>query len=276
VSDNHAASGRFSHSPSSLIFWEGQLLTQVQFIWTRLMARSDYIAVVDDEQIQRDLFASYLNEHNVAVKAVASGSELSKLLDDAEPMLVVLDLNLGGEDGLDVLRKVRSRSDVPVVIVTGHRVDDVDRIVGFELGADDYMQKPVSPRELLARILAVLRRHEISRKPQTALSERGGYLFAGWRLTKRSRTLLNPAQEVVPLTKAEYALLIAFLASPQRPLTRDHLLASTRAHDDVFHRSIDVKVLRLRRKLRSGSHSSVMIRTEPGVGYSFTPAVERF
>jgi len=192
----------------------------------------------------------------------------------AEPSLVILDLRLGQEDGLDLLREIRANSDVPVIITTGHRRDEIDRVVGLELGADDYVTKPFSLRELLARIRAVLRRREAGPAASQRDAERGRYRFGGWQIDRRTRRLIDPNGAPVSLTKGEYALLIAFLDAPQRPLAREHLLQATRVHEDVFDRSIDVQVLRLRRKLESDSSMPRVIQTERGVGYTFVLPVE--
>jgi DNA-binding response OmpR family regulator len=192
-----------------------------------------------------------------------------------EPSLVILDLRLGQEDGLDLLREMRSRSDVPVIITTGHRRDEIDRVVGLELGADDYVTKPFNMRELLARVRAVLRRRESGRVTPERSPERGRFRFAGWRFDQRTRSLTDPSGAPVALTKGEYALLIAFLDAPQRPLTREYLLQATRVHEDVFDRSIDVQVLRLRRKLETDPSMPRFIRTERGVGYVFAVPVEK-
>src|SRR6202011_5605594 len=140
------------------------------------------------------------------------------------PSLIILDLRLGQDDGLDLLREIRSHSDVPVIIMTGHRPDEIDRIVGLELGADDYIVKPFSLREFLARVRAVLRRQEMGRIARTRDPERGGYRFGGWQLERRGRRLLDPNGAQVCLSKGEYALLLAFLQATQRPLTREQLL----------------------------------------------------
>ena len=188
--------------------------------------------------------------------------------------LVILDLRLGQEDGLDLLREIRSKSDMPVIIVTGHRRDEIDRVVGLELGADDYVTKPFNLRELLARVRAVLRRMESGRDSQPRDRDRGGCRFAGWQLDRRTRRLADPSGASVALTKGEYALLLAFLDAPQRPLTREHLLQATRLHEDVFDRSIDVQILRLRRKLERDASAPRMIQTERGIGYVFAVEVE--
>jgi DNA-binding response OmpR family regulator len=167
------------------------------------------------------------------------------------------------------LRSIRSKSDIPVII-TSRRADDVDPIVNLELGADDYIVRP-SPRELLARSCAILRRRQVPR-----VAEGGGYRFNGWQLERRRRRLVDPNEKSVPLSKGEYALLLAFLEAPGRPLAREHLLRATRVHEDIFERSIDVQILRLRRKLQIDPNSARMIRTERGIGYVFAPPVERY
>jgi DNA-binding response OmpR family regulator len=174
------------------------------------------------------------------------------------------------------LKEIRSHSDVPVIITTGHRSEEIDRIVGLELGADDYIIKPFSLRELLARVRAVLRRQEVRRTARAGSPERGGYRFNGWVLERRGRKLLDPNGAQVSLSKGEYGLLLAFLEAPQRPLTREQLLQATRVHEDIFDRSIDVQVLRLRRKLEIDPSAPRVIQTERGVGYLFAAEVEPF
>ena len=196
-------------------------------------------------------------------------------LGSTEVNLVILDLRLGQEDGLDLLREIRSSSDVPVIIITGHRRDDIDRVVGLELGADDYLTKPFNLRELLARVRAILRQFDVGRVAPARNPERSRFRFGGWQLDCKTRLLTDPAGAPVTLTKGEYALLIAFLEAPQRPLSREHLLQSTRVHEDVFDRSIDVQILRLRRKLERDPSTPRVIQTERGVGYVFTVPVER-
>jgi DNA-binding response OmpR family regulator len=161
-----------------------------------------------------------------------------------------------------------------VIITTGHRLEEIDRVVGLELGADDYVTKPFGLRELLARVRAVLRRHELGGLARAREPQRGGYKFGGWQLERDNRRLTSPNGVAVTLTKGEYALLVAFLEAPQRPLTRERLLQATRVHEDIFDRSIDVQVLRLRRKLESHASAPQIIRTERGVGYVFALPVE--
>ena len=191
-----------------------------------------------------------------------------------EPDLIVLDLQLDQEDGLELLRETRSRSDVPVIIITGDGGDEIDRVVGLELGADDCITKPFGLRELLARIRAVLRRHEAGRSAPQRDPERRRSKFGGWQLDRRLRRLVDPAGSQISLTKGEYALLTAFLDAPQRPLSREQLLQATRVHEDIFDRSIDVQILRLRRKLETDPSTPQIIRTERGVGYTFTLPVQ--
>jgi two-component system OmpR family response regulator len=232
------------------------------------------ILLVDDDAAAQHMVASYLEEHNFLVATAIGRQEVAQQFKLAEPSLVMLDLRLGPEDGLDLLREIRADSDVPVIIITGHRRDEIDRVVGLELGADDYVTKPFGLRELLARIRAVLRRREMSHAATQRDTTRGRLRFAGWELDRRLRRLTDPTGEAIALTKGEYALLLAFLEAPRRPLTREHLLQATRIHEDVFDRSIDVQVLRLRRKLESDPSAPQFILTERGVGYVFAIPVE--
>jgi two-component system, OmpR family, response regulator len=230
-----------------------------------------HILVVDDDAMVRQTITNYLEEQNVPAASVSSRQDLSRHLERAHPSLILLDLRLGQEDWLDVLKEIRSHSDVPIIIMTGHSREEVDRVVGLELGADDYLAKPFSLRELLARVRAILRRHEMGRAPRARDPERGGY-----RLERRSRRLVNPDSAPVSLTKSEYALLLAFLKAPQRPLTREMILQATRVREDIFDRSIDVQVFRLRRKLEIDPTAPRIIETERGVGYIFTAIVKPF
>jgi two-component system, OmpR family, response regulator len=241
-----------------------------------MLADCGHIVVVDDDPSLRQMVIKYLEDHNVPARSASNSVELNRHFEGTHPRLIILDLRLGQDDGLDLLREIRSHSDIPVIITTGHRPDEIDRIVGLELGADDYIIKPFSLRELLARVRAVLRRQEIGRAARTRDPERGGYRFDGWQLDRRSRRLVDPTATPVALSKGEYALLLAFLESPQRPLSREQLLQSTRVHEDIFDRSIDVQVLRLRRKLEIDPSAPRVIQAERGVGYIFAPPVEPF
>jgi two-component system, OmpR family, response regulator len=232
------------------------------------------VLVVEDDPALQRMILNYFSENNIRTLAASGRQEMARQLGGTDVNLVVLDLRLGQEDGLDLLRQIRSKSDVPVIIITGHRRDDIDRIVGLELGADDYLTKPFNLRELLARVRAVLRRFDVGRAASRD-SERDRFMFCGWQLDCKIRRLTDPAGAAVTLTKGEYALLLAFLNAPQRPLSREHLLQATRLHEDVFDRSIDVQILRLRRKLERDPSAPRVIQTERGVGYVFAVPVER-
>jgi two-component system OmpR family response regulator len=230
--------------------------------------------VVEDDRTLRQLVINYLEDHDIRAISASGREEVAMLLAREEPSLVILDLRLGQEDGLDLLREIRSHSDVPVIITTGHRRDEIDRVVGLELGADDYITKPFGLRELLARIRAVLRRREAGQVAAQRDTDKSRCRFGGWQLDRRNRRLSDSGGNPVALTKGEYALLLAFLDAPQRPLSREHLLQATRIHEDVFDRSIDVQVLRLRRKLETDPSAPSIIQTERGVGYVFALPVE--
>jgi two-component system OmpR family response regulator len=232
------------------------------------------ILVVEDDQIMRRMVVDYLEDHNIRGLAASGRQEVVRDFAQSEPDLVLLDLRLGQEDGFDLLREIRSRSDVPIIIITGDRRDEIDRVVGLELGADDYLTKPFSLRELLARIRAVLRRQEAGRAASQRDPERGRCRFGDWQLDRRIRRLIDPSGGEVALTKGEYALLTAFLDAPQRPLSREQLLQATRVHEDIFDRSIDVQILRLRRKLEPDPSAPRIIQTERGIGYVFALPVE--
>jgi two-component system, OmpR family, response regulator len=234
-----------------------------------------HILAVDDDPAMRELIAGYLSGHGFRVSTAAGGTDMARIIDESVIDLIVLDLQLVGEDGLQLVRELRMRSAVPIIIVTGHRRAEVDRIVGLELGADDYLTKPFNLRELLARARAVLRRAQVEQAASPAERKGARYRFAGWELNARLRRLTSPAGTPVGLTSGEFSLLIAFVRSPQQVLTREQLLAATRVHsDDVFDRSVDVQILRLRRKLEADPSAPELIRTERGAGYVFAAPVE--
>jgi DNA-binding response OmpR family regulator len=236
------------------------------------------ILVVDDDPALRHMIVDFLESHDIRAIPAADGQDMAREIGQAEPDLLILDLRLGREDGLDLLRDLRSRSDLPVIVITGHGQHEIDRVVGLELGADDYMTKPFGLRELLARIRAVLRRREAERLTPPQQRDRQHYgriRFGGWLLDRRLRRLTDPRGAPVALTKGEFALLTAFLEAPQRPLSREQLLQATRMHEDIFDRTIDVQVLRLRRKLEIDPSAPRLIRTERGIGYVFTLPAER-
>jgi two-component system, OmpR family, response regulator len=233
------------------------------------------VLIVDDDQTVQHMLANYLGQHAMPTVSASQRQEVARQFAANAPNVVILDLQLGQEDGLTLLREIRSWSDVPVIIISGHRCSAIDRVVGLELGADDYVTKPFALRELLARIRALLRRREIARSALQRKPAQGRYRFGEWQLDCRARRLTSPSGELVALTKGEYALLRAFLDAPQRPLSREHLLQVTRIHEDVFDRSIDIQILRLRRKLEVDPNTPRIIRTERGVGYVLTLPVEQ-
>ena len=237
------------------------------------MTHGKIILVVDDDPATRRLIADYLSQHDFRLYLAASGDEMSRILSETPVDLIVLDMKLAGEDGLALIRDLRPRSDVPIIVLTGARREEVDRVIGLELGADDYVLKPFSPRELLARIRAVLRRAEIRDALHDKNEKRTLYRFGDWVLNLRTRQLTAPGGEPVALTQGEFSLLAAFLQSPQRVLSREQLLAATRMHEDIFDRSVDAQILRLRRKLEVDPSHPALIRTERGAGYIFAAPV---
>jgi two-component system OmpR family response regulator len=241
------------------------------------MTAVKHILVVDDDPAIRNLIVEYLSENDFRVSAAADGQEMARILAESIIDFVILDLRLSKEDGLNLARELRATSEVPIIILTGQRRDAVDRIIGLELGADDYLTKPVELRELLARIRAVLRRVEAREPVPTKEDKRRAYRFAGWELNLRTHRLTSPAGEPVPLTRGEFSLLTAFLRSPQQVLSRDQLLNSIHIHgDDIYDRSIDVQILRLRRKLEANPSEPELIKTERGSGYIFAAPAEAF
>jgi two-component system OmpR family response regulator len=234
-----------------------------------------HILVVDDDPAMRDVIGTYLESHNYRVGLAANGSAMARLLSGGNVDLVILDLKLASEDGLDLMRGLSADADVPVIVITGHRRDEADRVIGLELGADDYLLKPFGLRELLARVRAVLRRAEAGERRTRKKQQRARYRFAGWELDQNTRRLASPVGATVLLTAGEFNLLLAFLRSPQQVLTREQLLAASRVHDEeVFDRSVDIQILRLRRKLEANPSEPRLIRTERGAGYRFAAPVE--
>ena len=232
------------------------------------------VLAVDDDPSVRQMIADYLGDNQVRVTTLASGREIADVMARETIDLLVLDLRLPGEDGMQIARKLREESDVPIIMLTG-RKDEADRVMGLELGADDYLTKPFSPRELLARIRALLRRSRAHETVAEGLARIRAYRFAGWELNVRLRRLTTPAGATVVLTNSEFNLLAAFLAAPQRVLSREQLLSLSRLHNDEgYDRSIDVQVGRLRKKLEVEGARESLIRTERGAGYVFAAAVE--
>jgi len=233
-----------------------------------------HVLAVDDDPSVRQMIADYLTDNDIEVTAVGSGKEIAEVMARHTIDLLILDLKLPGEDGMQIARNLRTESDVPIIILTG-RKDEADRVMGLELGADDYLTKPFSPRELLARIRALLRRTRAHETIANGLSRIRGYRFAGWELNVRLRRLKSPQGQTIPTTNSEFNLLVAFLAAPQRVLSREQLLELSRLHDDeVYDRSVDVQVGRLRKKIEAKGARTQLIRTERGAGYVFTAIVE--
>lgn len=236
-----------------------------------------HILAVDDDPTLRNLIADYLSEHDFRVSTAANGQEMRRVLAERIVDLIILDLRLPEQDGLSLARELRATSDVPIIMLTGQRRDVVDRIIGLELGADDYLTKPFSPRELLARIRVILRRVTARELAPVKADTRKAYRFAGWEIDLRTHRLTSPAGKSVTLTKGEFNLLTAFLRAPQQVLSRDQLLNLCHVHsDDLYDRSIDVQILRLRRKLEANPSEPKIIKTERGAGYIFMATVEVF
>jgi DNA-binding response OmpR family regulator len=233
-----------------------------------------HILVVDDDPQIRGLLQEYLTQNELRVSVTSTGQEMLEILADHAIDLVVLDLRLAGEDGMALARKLREESAIPVIILTGVR-DEADRIMGLELGADDYLTKPFSSRELLARIRTVLRRTKGAALTEARQRDVRAYRFAEFELNLRTRRLSKRGGQRLELTNGEFNLLAALLAAPQRVLTRDQLLEASRVYDnEVYDRSIDVQILRLRRKIEADPSQPQFIITERGVGYSFSAQVE--
>ena len=236
---------------------------------------SAHVLAVDDDPSVRQMIADYLGDNDVRVTAIASARQIAEVMARDTIDLVVLDLRLPGEDGMEAARKLREEfAGLPIIMLTG-RKDEAARVMGLELGADDYLTKPFSPRELLARIRALLRRARTQQTVADGLQKVRAYRFAGWELNVRLRRLTSAGGANVPLTNTEFNLLAAFLAAPQRVLSRDQLLGLSRLHnDEVYDRSIDTQVARLRKKLEPPESKEELIRTERGAGYAFVAAVE--
>ena len=233
-----------------------------------------HILVVDDDPQIRALLEDYLTENALRVTVAANSQQMSSTLAEEAIDLVVLDLRLAGEDGMAIARSLRDQSAIPIVMLTGIK-DEADRVMGLELGADDYLTKPFSPRELLARIRTVLRRTRSTALTQARQQEVRAYRFADFELNLRTRRLKRREAAAIELTNKEFNLLAAMVAAPQRILTRDQLLEASRVYDnEVYDRSIDVLVLRLRRKIEEDPSQPRFIVTERGIGYTFNSQVE--
>jgi two-component system OmpR family response regulator len=237
------------------------------------MTAPDHILVVDDDTEIRNLLREYLQQQGYRVTALPDGRGLRAAVDTAPPDLVILDVMMPGEDGLTLCRELRARSGVPIIMLTA-RGEETDRIVGLELGADDYIAKPFSPRELLARIKSVLRRAR-ALPENLRQGESGVFRFAGWTLDAATRNLTSPDGVVVALSGTDFRLLKIFVDHPNRVLTRDQLIDLMLAREaGPYDRAIDIQVSRLRQRLGEDAKEPVIIKTVRGQGYVFAAHVE--
>lgn len=233
-----------------------------------------HVVAVDDDPDVLALISSYLGDYDLRVTTAASEREMTEIMARDPVDIVVLDLRLAREDGLQIARRLRERSKVPIIILTG-RLEEADRVMGLELGADDYVTKPFSPRELLARVRALLRRTRMQETATETAANIRFYRFDGWELNLGLRRLTAPSKALVGLSNSEFNLLLAFLAAPGRPLGRDELLELSRLHNaEVFDRAIDVQVGRLRRKIEPDPKNPTLIVTERGKGYRLNAEVD--
>jgi two-component system OmpR family response regulator len=236
------------------------------------MSEAPHILVVDDNREIRDLLAKFMAKHEFRVSTAEDGKAMRRVLEKSRIDLVILDLMLPGEDGLVLCRELRARSNIPIVMLTAMG-EETDRIVGLEMGADDYVPKPFNPRELLARVKAVLRRAQ-SLPEQGKAPEQGVLHFAGWTFDLARREIVSEDGVAVPLSTGEFDLLATFVSHPRHVLSRDQLLDLTRGREAVpFDRSIDTQVSRLRRKIEKDAKDPQIIKTVWGGGYVFTPEV---
>lgn len=240
------------------------------------MDHIDHVMIVDDDREIRELAGGFLRKNGLTVTLAADGRQMRQLLENLTVDLIVLDIMMPGDDGLVLCRELRSGKHrrIPILMLTA-RSDDMDRVLGLEMGADDYLVKPFVARELLARIKAILRRTRML-PPNFQVTEPGREItFGNWRLDTTARHLLDAEGTIVALSGAEYRLLRVFLDHPQRVLNRDQLLNLTQGRDaDFFGRSIDLLVSRLRQRLREDAREPLYIKTVRSEGYVFSAAVE--
>lgn len=229
-----------------------------------------HVLVIDDDPTLRGILVDYLSQHALKVTGLSGSRDLQRILNTEPVDLFIIDLNLGREDGLDIVKRLAGTANGPIIIMSGDRIEEADKVVGLELGASDYLTKPFGTRELLARVRASLR----ERPAPASKKDRTIYRFAEWQLNVKLRRLARPEGEV-KLTAGEFNLLTAFLRAPRQILSREQLLSASRVHDEeVYDRSIDVLILRLRRKLEEDASRPKLIRTERGVGYLLDADVE--
>jgi DNA-binding response OmpR family regulator len=239
-----------------------------------LVANLPHVMVVDDDPEIRAVLAEYLANNQIRVTALASGREMLAAFETEAIDLVLLDVRMPGENGMMLTQALRERASVPVMLLTGN-AEEADRVMGLELGADDYVTKPFSPRELLARIRAVLRRYHAPSDAPARDDKRRAFRFVGWELNLRTRKLAAPDGRKLDLSNGEFSLLAAFCGAPQRVLSRDQLITLSRLHNaEVYERTVDVQIVRLRRKIEPDPARPALIVTERGAGYLFAPPVE--
>jgi two-component system OmpR family response regulator len=238
------------------------------------MAESTNVLIVDDDEDIRELLQTYLAGFSIRAQCVGDGEAMRQAMQATTFDVIVLDLMLPGEDGLSLCRQLRATTDIPILILTA-RGEAADRVVGLELGADDYVMKPFDPRELVARIHTILRRARDGRQRETA-DVQDEWRFDGWTINRVSRELLTPGNMVVPLSNAEFRLLTVFIERPRRVLSRDQLMDAARGHSATpFDRSIDLLVSRLRQKLDDDPRDPKLLKTVRGEGYMFDARVTR-
>lgn len=224
------------------------------------------IAVVDDDPSVRNLLVDFLSKHSFKAFALEDGTQLQGYMNAQAVDLVIVDMNLGEKDGLEIVRTLNDKPDLPVIIISGDRIEETDKVEGLEAGANDYITKPFGMQEFLARVRVALR----GRKDRKNIIANSVYVFDGWRVNTRHRKLRDASGEHVKLTSTEYNLLMAFLKSPKQTLSREQLLIASRVYDqEIFDRSIDVVILRLRRKLELDPSNPRYIKTARGIGYHF-------
>lgn len=233
-----------------------------------------HILVVDDDATLRKRLVRYLAKEGYRVTGAPDGQAMRRALDEAPAALVILDLVMPGEDGLSLTRYLRGQSDIGILILTG-KGDTIDRVVGLEMGADDYIAKPFDPRELLARVRSILRRRAGTTTPPAPAAEASLVTFEGWKLDMARRELTSISGEIVHLTSTEFDLLAAFIRNPNRALSRDQLMDAAAGRDwSPFDRSIDLHISHLRRKIEKDPRNPSMIKTLRGAGYIFTATID--
>jgi two-component system OmpR family response regulator len=238
-------------------------------------ASCSHVVLIDQDPAVCSLLSEYLGRNDFRVTALETTDAVLATIKSEAVDILLIESRLRGEDGLGLTRTIREQSRLPIVMVS-QRTDEADRVMALELGADDYVTKPFSPRELLARIRALLRRARAESPAPVRDQTLRAYRFAGWELNVKLHRLMSPQRARVRLSRGEFSLLSAFLSAPQRVLSRDQLLELSRLHSsEVYDRSIDVQILRLRRKIEVDPTRPELIATERGYGYVFTEPVQR-